>query len=116
MTREQLEKANNLSKDIEEIDCLVRTLDLTLETYESEQIFRPRVFAPFLRLLNCRKKSDSPKEANIILFQDKKGHDLLYPIQIPVDTKVIELLRDYFSERLKGMEAEFEAIGQGEDI
>lgn len=108
MTREQLDRANKLSREIQEMTNLVGTLGLTIEMQQDGYRMGkpPMILKSMLRFCNGRKKDGAPEEARIILFRGlecEKG----YGFDIPVDVKVIELLRAHFAERLKEMEAEF---------
>ena len=111
MTREQLDKANKLSKEIQEMAILVGNLSLTIEMQEENYCFGnpARILKSFLRLFNGPKKKGGPEEAQILLFRGLEGH---HPLDIPVDVKVVKLLHTHFAERLKEMEAEFAAIGK----
>ena len=111
MTKEQLEKANKLSEEIQKMSILVGNLGLTIEMQEENYCFgKPaRVLKTFLRLFNGPKKKGGPDEAQIFLFRGLEGHPAL---DIPVDVKVIEFLHAHFADRLREMEAEFAAIGK----
>lgn len=111
MTSEQLDKANKLSREIQELSRLVGNLSLTIEMQEENYCFgKPaRILKSFLRFLNGQKKKEGPEEAQILLFRGLEGHPAL---DIPVDVKVLEILHAHFSERLKEMEAEFADLGK----
>lgn len=111
MTREQLDKANKLSKEIQEMTNLVGTLELTIDMQQPVPWSNKpaRVLKTFLRLFNGPKKKRGPDEAQIFLFRGLEGH---HALDIPIDVKVLELLHAYFAERLQEMEAEFKAIGK----
>lgn len=112
MTREQLDKANKLSEEIQEMTNLVGTLGLTIEMQQDGYRMGkpPTILKSMLRFCNGQKKNGAPKEARIILFRGL--NEIEYGLDIPVDVKVIELLHAHFAERLHEMEAEFAAIGK----
>ena len=114
MTKEQLETANKLSQEIEKMAITVGNLELTIEMQEDDSFITgksPVVLKPFLRLFNGKEKADSKQEAKVILFKGLESHP--WGIELPVDIELIKILHTYFSGRLKEMEAEFAALGNG---
>lgn len=98
MTIDQLNKANGLQKEIEQLNEVFSTLDSTI-TYEED---RNTPIKSFIRLINGKLKHDEPSKAHVILFRDNRisGYD------IPVDLDFLKCLRSYFKERLNDKKKE----------
>lgn len=92
MTVEQLDKANKLQKEIEQINDVFDMLDSTIQYAES----RSTPMKKILRFLNCSLKHGENKKAHTILFID----DQMYGRDIPVDLDFLKYLRSYFKDRL----------------
>lgn len=92
MTVEQLNRANEIQKEIDQLNEVFSTLDATI-TYE-EDLNTP--IKSFIRLINGKLKQGEPSKAHVILFRDNKlvGQD------IPVDLDFLKCLRSYFQDRL----------------
>lgn len=92
MTVDQLNKANEIQKEIEQLYQVYSMLDFTIE--KEEETYNP--IRRFIRFLNCRLKRGEEIKAHVILFEDGKlsGQD------IPVDLDFLKYLRSYFKDRL----------------
>ena len=92
MTVEQLNKANEVQKEIDQLYKVWSMLDLTIEKEKPE--YNP--VQRFIRFLNCSLKHGEERQAHVILFEDGKlcGQD------IPVDLDFLKCLRSYFKDRL----------------
>ena len=92
MTIEQLNKANELQKEIELLNEVFITLDSTIK-YEEDW---NTPIKSFVRLINGKLKQGEPSRAHVILFRDNKlaGHD------IPVDLDFLKCMRSYFQDKL----------------
>lgn len=92
MTVEQLNKANEIQKEIDQLNEVFSTLDSTI-TYEED---RNTPIKSFIRLINGKLKQGEPSKSHVILFRDNRisGYD------IPVDLDFLKCLRSYFQDRL----------------
>lgn len=92
MTVEQLNKANEIQKEIDQLYKVYSMLDFTIE--KEEEAYNP--IQRFIRFLNCSLKLGEERQAHVILFEDGKlsGQD------IPVDLDFLKYLRSYFKDRL----------------
>lgn len=92
MTVDQLNKANEIQKEIEQLSKVYLMLDLTID--KEAETFNP--IRRFIRFLNCSLKRGEERQAHVILFEDVRlnGQD------IPVDLDFIKYLRSYFKDRL----------------
>ena len=92
MTVDQLNKANEIQKEIEQLSKVYLMLDLTID--KEEEAYNP--IRKFIRFLNCSLKRGEERQAHVILFEDGRlnGQD------IPVDLDFIKYLRSYFKDRL----------------
>ena len=92
MTVEQINKANELQKEIEQINGVFSMLDSTITFEESKNTPMKK----FLRFLNCSLKHGEEQQAHTILFIDNER----YGRDIPVDLDFLKCLRSYFKDRL----------------
>lgn len=92
MTVEQLNKANEIQKEIDQLSRVYFMLDFTIE--EEEKAYNP--IQKFIRFLNCSLRRGEERQAHVILFEGSKinGQD------IPVDLDFLKYLRSYFKDRL----------------
>jgi hypothetical protein len=92
MTVEQINKANEIQKEVEQLYEVFSMLDSTIALEESK--YNP--VKRFMRFLNCSLKRGEECKAHVILFADNKlcGQD------IPVDLDFLKYLRSYFKDRL----------------
>ena len=102
MTVDQLDKANEIQKEIEQLSKVYLMLDLTID--KEEEAYNP--IRRFIRFLNCRLKSYEERQAHVILFEDGtlNGQD------IPVDIDFLKYLRSYFKDRLDNKTKELNEI------
>lgn len=66
MTVDQLNKANYIQKEIEQISKVYLMLDLTID--KEEEAYNP--IRRFIRFLNCRIESYEERKAHVFLFED----------------------------------------------
>ena len=92
MTIDQLNKANEIQKEIEQLCQVYSMLDFTID--KEEEAFNP--IRRFIRFLNCRLKRGEEIQAHVILFED----GILNGQDIPVDLDFLKYLRSYFKDRL----------------
>ena len=92
MTVDQLNKANEIQKEIEQLSQVYLMLDLTIE--KEEEAYNP--IRRFIRFLNCSLKRGEERQAHAILFED----GILIGQDIPVDLDFLKYLRSYFKDRL----------------
>lgn len=92
MTIDQLNKANELTKEIDQLNEVCVTLNNTIK-YEEDW---NTPIKNFIRLVNCKMKLGEGCQAHVILFRDNKlcGQD------IPVDLDFLKCLRSYFQDKL----------------
>lgn len=92
MTIEQLNRANELQKEINQLNEVFITLDSTIK-YEEDW---NTPIKSFVRLINGKLKQGEPSRGHVILFRDNKlvGQD------IPVDLDFLKCLRSYFQDKL----------------
>lgn len=102
MTVDQLNKANEVQKEIGQLYKVWSMLDLTIE--KEEPAYNP--VQRFIRFLNCSLMHGEERQAHVILFEDGKrnGQD------IPVDLDFLKCLRSYFKERLDAKTKELNEI------
>lgn len=102
MTVDQLNKANEIQKEINQLYQVYSMLDLTIE--KEEEAYNP--IRRFIRFLNCRLKHDEERQAHVILFENERfgGQD------IPVDLDFLKYLRSYFKDRLDDKTKELNEI------
>lgn len=88
MTVEQLNKANEIQKEIDRLYDVFNMLDSTITLEESNNSPVKR----FVRFLNCSRKNGEKEQAHVILFKENQicGRD------IPVDLDFLKYLRSYF--------------------
>ncbi len=98
MTVEQLNKANELQKEIEQLNRVFSMLDSTI-VFEED---RGTPIKSFIRFINGKLKLGEECKAHVILFRDNRisGED------IPVDLDFLKCLRLYFAERLNDKKKE----------
>lgn len=98
MTVEQLNKANELQKEIEQLNRVFSMLDSTI-VFEED---RETPIKSFIRFINGKLKLGEECKAHVILFRDNRisGED------IPVDLDFLKCLRSYFAERLNDKKKE----------
>lgn len=92
MTVEQLHKANEIQKEIDELYGVFSMLDLTITFEESQNNPVKR----FMRFINCARKHGEKEQAHVILFKENQIHGR----DIPVDLDFLKYLRSYFKDRL----------------
>lgn len=92
MTTEQLNKANEIQKEIETLNKIFSMLDSTI-TYEED---RETPIKSFIRMINGRLKMSEEDKAHVILFRGNAYHGE----DIPVDLDFLKCLRSYFQDRL----------------
>jgi hypothetical protein len=92
MTVEQLNKANEIQKEIDGLYDVFNMLDSTITFEESKNSPVKR----FLRFLNCARKHGEKEQAHVILFKENQIHGR----DIPVDLDFLKHLRLYFKDRL----------------
>lgn len=92
MTVEQLNKANKIQKEIEQLCEVFSMLDSTIALEESQH----NPVKKFIRFLNCSLKHGEERQAHVILFDTKEFHGQ----DIPVDLDLLKCLRSYFKDRL----------------
>jgi hypothetical protein len=92
MTVEQLNKANEIQKEIDGLYDVFNMLDSTITFEESKNSPVKR----FVRFLNCSRKHGEKEQAHIILFKENQIHGR----DIPVDLDFLKHLRSYFKDRL----------------
>ena len=102
MTVEQLNKANEIQKEIEQLNKIFSMLDSTI-TYEED---RETPIKSFIRMINGRLKMSEEDKAHVILFRGNtySGED------IPVDLDFLKCLRSYFKDRLDEKKKELDYI------
>ena len=98
MTVEQLNKANEIQKEIEQINEIFSMLDSTI-VFEED---RGTPIKSFLRFINGRLKLGEDPKAHVILFRDNKTHGY----DIPVDLDFLKLLRSYYQKCLNDKKKE----------
>ena len=91
MTVEQLNKANEIQKEIEELYGVLSMLDSTITFEESQNNPVKR----FMRCINCSLKHGEKEQAHVILFKENQIHGR----DIPVDLDFLKHLRSYFKDR-----------------
>lgn len=101
MTQFDLQRGNELTEKIKEITDNLILLDSVLEHQSSENC-REKIKRFFL---SCVGKNQIHIDAACIWFGGK----------LKVDRECMELLRDYFKNKLAEVQAEFESIGTGGD-
>ena len=104
MTKEQLERANFLSKEIREFESIVFMLKRTINNEEKGVVACVR---KLIRFCNGNKRNGRPPEARVILFDGTSN----YGDDLPVDLELLKCLHGFFSARLENMRTEFEQIG-----
>lgn len=92
MTAEQLKKANEIQKEIDQITETFNTLDSTIKWEEGIQ----DPVKSFIRLINTSLKFGEEPKAHVILFRGAGT----YGTDIPVDLDFVKYLRAYFQDRL----------------
>jgi hypothetical protein len=92
MTVEQLNKANEIQKEIERLNEVFSMLDSTIKFEEKQDA----PVAKFVRFINTSLKFGEEPKAHVILFKDgqTRGRD------IPVDLDFLKCLRSYFHDCL----------------
>ena len=98
MTVEQLNKANEIQKEIEQINEIFSMLDSTI-VFEED---RGTPIKSFLRFINGRLKLGEDPKAHVILFRDNKTHGY----DIPVDLDFLKLLRSHYQKCLNDKKKE----------
>lgn len=98
MTIEQLNRANELTEEIDRLNEVFITLDSTIK-YEEDW---NTPMKSFIRLINGKLRHGEPSRGHVILFRDNKlcGQD------IPVDLDFLKCLRSYFRDRLNDKKKE----------
>ena len=102
MTVEQLNKANELQKEINQLDETFKMLDSTIRWEENKD----SSVKSFIRLINTSLKFGEEPQAHVILFRGAGIHGS----DIPVDLDFIKYLRQYFKERLNEKKKELGEI------
>lgn len=92
MTVEQLNKANEIQKEIDSLYDVFSMLDSTITFEESKDSPVKR----FMRFLNCSRKYGEKEQAHVILFKENQ----ICGRNIPVDLDFLKYLRSYFKDRL----------------
>lgn len=92
MTVEQLNKANELQKEIERLNEVYAMLDSTI-VFEEDQGMPIR---SFIRFINGKLKHNEEDKAHVILFRDNR----ISGCDIPVDLDFLKWLRKYFQDCL----------------
>ena len=102
MTIDELKKANEIQEQMRVTDTVIRELN-TLKPYvpggEKKKLRLANV-------LNCRKGGYAAKA---LIFA---GKDTYSAVDIEIDDDFTDLLKRYFDERYKNLEAELEKIGK----
>ncbi len=112
MTDNDLERANELQKEIRNLQDTIYHLDRSIEEYERN--LQARGKNPILRFVNyfknLRAEQEGKKEAGIFLF----ATDSVHGISIPVDCDLIKVINEYFKKKLSLTKTEFQNIGKDE--
>ena len=111
MTREELNRANDLFDEISKLKTTIRVLDHTIEFEKNggrEKAKRSMdKFLSFLRFNNFKDGINEPEKAHIILFHGVSIHGN----ELPVDLEMIEEIYRLIQKRLDEKEREFASIG-----
>ena len=103
----ELERANKLRCEIEDLDALVRSIKHSIENYvpRDDQTGKAR----FLRFMNRQKKGKDKPEADVIFFSGLSMHG----VDIPLDNEMCEELLEIIRCRLAKKNEEFSQIFGG---
>lgn len=103
----ELERANKLRREIEDIDTLVRSIENSIKNYvqRDDQTGIPR----FLRFMNRQKKGKDKPEADVIFFSGLG----MYGVEIPLDNEMCEELLEIIRRRSAKKNEEFLEIFGG---
>ena len=104
MITELLSRCVALQEEITRLKDTVMTLNANLKNPYGKNGQKKKWM---LRFTNAQKKYGEPKRAAIYLFDGIDIHGL----DIPVEEGLVEVIRDYFQNRLVDAQTEFDQIG-----
>lgn len=104
MTEELLAQARVAQENIQNIDSVLRSIEKIKLLGEKHE----RKYQPYLKFLNMLKRKDDKevREAAVILF-DGVG---IYGVQVPVDERLLDCLKEHYQERLEEAKAVLDAM------
>ena len=102
MTEELLAQANIAKKNIQDIASVLYSIK-KIEISDNR-----RKYKPYLRFLNMSKKKNGKEvqEAAVLLFDGVS----LCGTEVPVDNRLLDCLKEHYSERLKEAKAVLDAM------
>lgn len=110
MTRDDLERANELLEEISRLKRTIEHLDSSIKRYDSNPKTRGKNrklrFVNFFR--SFKAEQEGQKSAAVFLFEE--GY--IGGIEISADCDLIVIINEYIKKKLSEKEAEFRSIGR----
>lgn len=109
MTLEELIRANELQEQLQQLESVVRCLQLSVENNEKNT--QKQQYKRIFRFVNYKRHLEDTERAGIFLFNGLSMHG----IEIPVDQEICEAVLKVFKEKLEETKKKFAAIGRADN-